>query len=114
MKYLEKYVGDKTYMFPNGTLATPEVVLAQFPAVHAFAHVVETDANGEMMFAIQNLSAMRTLHGIDSALSETDAIEKIQAAINVEPAYEASAEERIAAALEYQNLTSLTDATTIA
>jgi hypothetical protein len=112
MKYFEKYVNTKTYMFPNGALATPEVVLDKFPASVSFVHVVETDANGEVMFAFQNLSAMRTIYGIEGALSEADAITALQTAINAEPEYTASAEERIAAALEYQNLVSLTDTTT--
>ena len=104
MKHLEKYTGTKTYMFPNGALATPEAVLNQFPAATSFVHIVETDAAGEVMFAFQNLSAMRTLYNIDSALSEAEAIAALQTAINTVPENTPSAEERIAAALEYQNL----------
>ena len=59
MKKLEKYNSTKTYMFPNGALGTPAVVSAQYPATSVFAHVVETDDSGEVMFALQNLSAMR-------------------------------------------------------
>ena len=47
MKIVEKYTGEKTYMFPNGALATKEEVLKQFPAALAFVHYVETDENGE-------------------------------------------------------------------
>lgn len=111
MKILEKYTGEKVYMFPNGALATKEAVLKNFPAALSFVHVVETDENGEVMWAFQNLSAMRTLHGIDKSLSEAEAIEALQEIINtpVEVDDTPSAEERIAAALEYQNLASMED-----
>lgn len=109
MKIIEKYTGEKTYMFPNGSLATPEIMLRQFPAVLAFAHIIETDEAGEVAFAVQNLSAMRTFYGIDSSLTEAEAIAAIQEIVNTpeEVNTEPSAEERIAAALEYQNLASM-------
>lgn len=113
MKKVEKYIGDKTYMFPNGALATKEAVLEQFPAALTFVHYVETDEAGEVMWAFQNLSAMRTMYQIDSSLSEAEALEKIQELINTVPEVDTtpSAEERIAAALEYQNLVSMDDTT---
>lgn len=110
MKILEKYTGNKTYMYPNGALATVESVTEKFPAWQSFVHVVETDQNGEVMFAFENLSALRGIYNIDAALSETEAIAAIQEIINTPPAEPApSAEERIAAALEYQALSSLPD-----
>lgn len=109
MKKLEKYLGNKTYMFPNGVLATPEKMLSEFPAVLTFAHIIETDEAGEVCFAVQNLSAMRSLYGIDATLTEVEAIAKIEEKINAEPEHEPSAEERIASALEYQNLMSMED-----
>ena len=107
MKKVEKYLGNKTYQFPNGVLATPEKMLEQFPAVLTFAHIIETDEAGEVCFAVQNLNAMRSLYGIDATLTEAEAITKIEEIINTEPEYEPSAEERIASALEYQNLMSM-------
>lgn len=113
MKVLEKYTGEKTYMFPAGGLATRETVLANYPAVLTFVHVVTTDENGEVMWAIENLSALRTLHGIDSSLSETEAIKKIQDIINAPaPEPEISPEERIAASLEMQTLLAMDDVPT--
>ena len=111
MKKVIKYTGDKTFMFPNGGLATPEIVAEQYPAVKAFTHIVETDDNCEVLFAIQNLSAMRSIYGIDSGLTEDEAIAKIEEIVNTpEPeSTEATAEERIAAALEYQVMASLPD-----
>ena len=110
MKIIEKYTGEKTYMFPNGRLATKESVLESFPAALQFVHVVETDENGEVMWAFNNLSAMCTMHNIDKSLSEEEKIAKLQEIINKEPEEPTpSAEERIAAALEYQNLASMED-----
>ena len=111
MKKVIKYTGDKTFMFPNGGLATPEIVAEQYPAVTAFTHIVETDDNCEVLFAIQNLSAMRSIYKIDTSLTEDEAIAKIEEIVNTpEPeSTEVTAEERIAAALEYQVMASLPD-----
>ena len=111
MKKVIKYTGDKTFMFPNGGLATPEVVSEQYPAVTAFTHIVETDESCEVLFAIQNLSAMRSIYKIDPSLTEDEAIAKIEEIVNTpEPeSTETTAEERIAAALEYQVMASLPD-----
>lgn len=107
-KKIEKYTGGKTYMFPNGSIATKEAVLKQFPAALTFVHYVETDENGEVMWAFQNLSAMRTMYEIDSSLSEDEALAKIEEIINTPPPEpEPSAEERMASAMEFQNLMSL-------
>ena len=119
MKRLEKYTGEKTYMYPNAALATPERVLADFPAAIAFPHVIETDDNGEVLFAIMNLSAMRAQYGIDTSLSESEAIQAIQDIMNTpEPEPEETVDEstvalqNIAAQLEFQNMMSLDDVTT--
>lgn len=108
MKIIEKYTGEKTYMFPNGALATKEAVLQKFPAALTFTHIVETDEEGQVMWAFQNLAAMKTLHGIAKETPEAEAIAKIQEIINTpDPEPEPSAEERMAAAMEFQNLMSL-------
>ena len=109
MKKVIKYDGTKTFMYPNGALATPERVLADFPAALMFTHIIETDEQEQVCFAVQNLAAMRGVYGVDSSLSEDEAITKIEEIINTEPEYEPSAEERIASALEFQNMVSLPD-----
>lgn len=113
MKIIEKYTGEKTYMFPNGSLATPEAMLAQFPAVLTFAHIIGDRRSGRGGFAVQNLSAMRSLYGIDNALGEAEAIEAIQTIVNTpeEVNTEPSTEERTAAALEFIAMSSLPDKT---
>ena len=102
MQKVEKYTGTKTYMFPNGSLATPEIIEEKFPAVKHFTHSITTDESGEVAMAVQNLSAMRGIYNIDSSLSEDEAIQAIEDIINtpVEISTEPTAEERTATALE--------------
>ena len=103
MLRLEKFDGTKTYMFPNGDIATPEKIRQQFPAVDHFVHVIEV--NGDVCQAVMNLNALRQIHTVDDGLDEAEAILAIQAEINKpQPEPEPSAEERIAAAMEYDNL----------
>ena len=108
MVKIEKYTGAKTYMYPNGALATPDVIENDFSAVKTFTHIVETDEAGQVCFAVQNLAAVRSQLGIDSSLSEDEAITAIEELRNAPaPEPEPDATERIASALEYQNLLSL-------
>lgn len=110
MKRVEKYTGEKTYMFPNGQLATKEAVLKHFPAALTFAHVVETDDEGQVMWAFQNLAAMKTMHGIDKSVPEQAAIEKLQQILNAPaPIPGPTPEERMAAAMEFQNMMMIKD-----
>lgn len=110
MKVLEIYDGKKVYMYPTGKLATAEVMLEKCPAILTFKHVIETDEAGQVCFAIENLSAMRSRYDIDKTLSDEEAVQAIQDILNApEPEAEPSAEERIASALEFQNMMSLPD-----
>ena len=113
MKKLERYNGDKVYMFPNGSLGTREAVLQQFPAAESFTFVVTTDSSGEVMLGMDNLSLLRDVYNIAPELTEDEAIAAIEVIINTQPevSTEATAEERIAAALEYQVMASLPDET---
>lgn len=102
---IEKYDGSKTYMFPNGELATPERVKKDYPAVEAFTHIVETDEAGQVMFAIQNLAAIKSQMGIGVSTSDEEAIKQIEDIRNAPaPEPEVSELERVAAALEFQNV----------
>lgn len=106
MLKMVKFDGRTTYMYPNGEMATPERIKADFPAVDAFTHVLEI--NGNVCQAVMELGALRGIHNIDESLTEDEAIAKIEEIVNTpapEPA--PSAEERIAASLEFQNLMSL-------
>lgn len=115
MKKIELYTGEKTYMFPDGSIATKETMTASFPAVLTFNHIIETDEAGEVAFAVQNLSAMCSLYGIDQSLSVDEKIAKIEEIVNTEPEVDTTptAEERIAAAMEAQVMLSLPDDTTV-
>lgn len=105
---LEKWIGTKTYMYPNGELATPERIKNDFPAGLYFTHVVQTDQKGQVCFAFMNLSALETQYGIDPALTDDESIALIEAKMNApQPEPEPSTEERIASAMEFQNLMSI-------
>lgn len=102
---VEKYNNSKTYMFPSGDIATPERVEKDYPAVKYFDHIIETDEAGQVMFAIQNLAAAKSQFEIDANLSDEEAIAKIEEIRNTPPPEpEPTAEDRIAAALEFNNL----------
>lgn len=91
------------YMYPNGEVATPERIINDFPAIEYFTHVLEV--NGDVCQAVMNLNALRQMYNIDSSLSEEDAIQAIEEIINApQPEPEPTAEERIAAALEFQSM----------
>lgn len=115
MKKIELYTGDKTYMFPNGAIATKDEMIAQFPAVLAFPHIIETDEAGEVAFAVQNLSAMCSIYNIDLSLSTEEKIAKIEEIINTTAEVDTTptTDERIAAALEAQVMMSLPDDETV-
>ena len=105
---IEKYNSSKTYMYTNGNLATPEKVKKDFPAVTAFTHIVETDEAGQVLFAIQNLAAIKSQMGLDVNLSDEESIRQIENKRNAPaPDPEPDSLERVAAALEYQNLMSM-------
>lgn len=101
---IEKYTGEKTYMYPSGGLATPEDVKKKYPAVAHFVHLVETDEEGQVLFAIENLAAVKSRFSIPKSMSEEEAIKKIEEIRNTIPEQLPSPQERIAAALEYNNI----------
>lgn len=105
MLKLVKFTGDENYMTPGGKIATGEMIAHEYPAVTVFPHVLMV--NGDVLQAIHNLSMLRNSHNIDASLTEDEAIAAIEVIINTPPIIEPSPEERIAAAMEYQNLLSL-------
>lgn len=107
---IEKYDGTKVYMHPNGELATPEKIKQRFPASEVFTHIVETDEQGQVMIAFQNLAAVRTQMEIDPSLSEEEAMAKIEELRNTpQPEPEPTELERLAAAIEFQNVLNMED-----
>lgn len=103
MLRLVKFDNTTIYMSPDGALATPEDIIRQFPAVTHFVHVLEV--NGDVCQGVLNLKAIRNIHKIDESLTEEEAIAALEVIWNTPPADPGpTAEERIAASLEYQNL----------
>ena len=102
MKKLEIYNGTKTYMFPTGKIASPEVMIDSYPAVQVFTHVIETDEAGQVCYAIIPFETLKARYGIDKTLSDDEAIAKIEEIINTpeEVSDEPTTEERTAQALE--------------
>jgi hypothetical protein len=103
----EIYDGTKTYMYPNGAIATPEKIEEDFPAIAVFPHVIEV--NGNVFQAIYELEAIKNLRGIPEETSVEDTLAQLVEAFVASQNFtsEPTPEERIAAALEFQNLNSL-------
>lgn len=107
---LEVYNPEKTYLYPNMQVASPEHIQANYTAVNVTKCVITSDASGEMFYAVEPLNAMAQRLGVD--VSEYDSDEEVLAAMEEilnapQPEPEPTAEERIAAAMEYQNMMSL-------
>lgn len=108
---LEIYNHEKTYLFPNMCVATPEEVAKNYSAVNipSLTTVIETDESGIMFYtAPEPISVLKSRHGVNQSLSDEEAIAAIEEILNApQPDPEPTAEERIAAALEFQNLLSM-------
>ncbi len=109
-KYLEIYDNTKTYLFPNMTQAIPEQVAETYTVVGTdLPCVIETDASKIMFYtAPVPLQVMRGQYNIDHSLSDEEALEMIESILNAPtPEPGPTAQDRIAAAMEYQNLISM-------
>ena len=114
MKKLYFFDKTKTYIYPNNKLATPDVVAKDFPATQLgiIKYVVTSDEEGVVMSGLDMFSTLKSVYQIDSSLSDDEALQAIEDILNAppEPVDDTpSAEERIAAALEYQVMSSLPD-----
>ena len=111
----ELYDRNKTYMTPSGSIATPQWVAEQFPAVGHFAFVLETDASHTMMYSLDALAKMKGIYNIDNSLTDIQAVEAIADKVysmkveEEEQANVPSVQERTAAALEFIALSNLPD-----
>lgn len=104
MRKVLKYDGSKEYMFPNGEIATKERVLKEYPSILAFPHLIITDADEEVLTEIVHVGQAKSIYNLDSNLSLDEIIIQIERIINTPQESTPSPEERIAAALEFQNL----------
>ena len=107
MLKIEKFDDTKTYMFVDGSLATPEKIIASNPAITTFTHVLEL--NGEVVQAVMNLTALRNIYNLDETLSEDEACAAIEVITNTPQPVVIDPTERLAAAQEFSNLMLLTD-----
>lgn len=108
MVKLTKYTGDTTYVLGNGELGTKARMLALWPAALTVTHVAETDEAGECLLAFDPLSRLRSVLDIDRSLDEEAAIRAIEALRNrASESAPPDPAERLAAALEFQNVLSL-------
>lgn len=113
------YNKTKTYMFPSGKLATPDVVAAEYSATQRFMFVIYTDQDEEVIFQLETLSQACERYSIDAALSVEEKLHYINEKLNEPKTADStiSADEiqatslaSIAASMEYQNLLTLDDA----
>jgi hypothetical protein len=111
MNKLELYTGTKTYMAPAGALLDPTRLAQDFPAAGTFAHLIHTDEGGEVCYGVYNYKAYCSQHGLNPLSPPETNIPLLEEVMNApQPEGEPSAEDRIAAALEYQNLANMEDA----
>ncbi len=107
-KVLEIYDNTKTYLFPNMMVATPEEVARNYTAVNELdlECIIETDESRTMFYtAPEPIAVLKSRHGIDQSASTEEALLAIEEILNAPtPDAAPSAEERIAAAMEFQNL----------
>lgn len=114
--YLKLYDPADTYVSMTNKVRDAAEVIESYPAARYFPFIVHTDEGGEVMYGFYNLSAMMSKYGIDRALTGAEAVQAVEDAMNAEQeaqeeeaAAYVSPEERIAASLEFQTLTSLSD-----
>jgi hypothetical protein len=76
---LEKFTGDRTYMFPSGDIATPEVIRKKWPAVDMFPHILQI--SGNVIQAVGEMQAMLDMANIDrTGKTEEEQIAALEAA----------------------------------
>jgi hypothetical protein len=110
MNKLEVYTGEKTYMAPSGALYDPDRLTRDFPAAKTFTHLIHTDEGGEVCFGVYNYKSYCSQNGLDPNGEPEANIPLLEGIMNAPPQEpEPSPEERIAAALEYQNLANMED-----
>ncbi len=112
-KYFELYDNTKTYLSPIGEAFTPEEVSKRYAIVnHGLPVIIETDSSRTVFGGYGLLSQYKNMYNIDDELTDEEALAEIERIANLpapEPA--PSAEERIASALEFQNILALPEET---
>lgn len=99
-------------ILPDGNIYTPEEIMNM--SGFGFTRFADTvfGYQGQIVYEIQNLDILKSMHDItesdpEKALAAIEKAKADAAQAAAETADEPTAEERIAAALEYQNLLSM-------
>lgn len=110
-RYFELYDNTKVYISPIGEMLSPEVISKNYAVVNSgLPVVVETDSSHNLFGGYGLLSQYRDMYDIDEDLSDLETLDEIARVANLpQPDPEPSAEERIAAALEFQSILLLPD-----
>ncbi len=108
-RYFESYDDTKTYYSPVGELYTPEIIGMNYVIVNSGLPVlIETDKSHNIFGGYGLLAQYRDTYDIDDALTDEEAIIEIERVANLpQPDPEPTAEDRMAAALEFQNVLAL-------
>lgn len=103
--YFEIYNPEKTYLSYADEAFTPEHVQTHYATVNFGTCIVQTDKSHVRFGYINLLSDERDRWDIDDSLTDEEAVAEIERLANLPaPEPEPTAEERMAAALEFQNI----------
>lgn len=75
---LELYNDEHIYKFTDGTIATPERMLSEYPLIKHFPHVIETNDNSVCYKAI-NIYALMRIYNIPYETLIEDAVVQLNA-----------------------------------
>lgn len=107
MKRLIKYDNKTDYVFNDGKIITPKIMIQKHPAVYLPGFYIEV--NDVVFYGYHNINVLRSRYNIDEGLTEEEAVTVIEGILNNPYAIMPTAEERIAAALELQNIMNMED-----
>jgi hypothetical protein len=93
----------------NGEIRTFEQLIEESPGAMISTYIVGTDSSGTVMKEFLSLSNTRDAFNIDPSLSEDEAIAEITKIRNTPDEVIPSAEERLAAAQEFQNILTMAE-----
>lgn len=109
MKKFHLYDASRNYIWPNMHMAGPAEFMKDFPTCLTVPTIVETNEQEQVCYAVHFYGNLMTEHGLDPNIPPAQGVailNDLMANPPVEPErpYIASPEERIAAALEFNNL----------
>lgn len=94
-------------IYNNGVEKTAEEVIQDYPVTKYGTTIIEYIGDSPVMVGFWDIGSLKKTYNLPDDLTDEETIKAAENAINNPPAPIASPEERIAAALEFQNLMSL-------